>query len=140
MGPYPNSDGFVLDPTAAQAWVVSSAPDEPGDDYDLGIYSDYPPGSSGFSTYVNDSSFTGNATDFVVGQYGSALGPRYYPAVTRFAINGSGDNYGLDNSNDVGRTSASSTARWVAQTMPVGRLADVYEAYLTAGVTYRMLL
>ncbi|MEO5988442.1 MAG: FlgD immunoglobulin-like domain containing protein [Candidatus Eisenbacteria bacterium] len=140
FGIYPNSDGFALLPTYAQAWVTSAAPIAPGDDYDLYTYSDYASSSSGFSSFLAGSTYSGNRTDFVVGQYASALSPSYYPAVTRFSTAGGGNGFNLDNSNDVGRYSLSSSAQWTGQTMAAGRLADVYEAYLQAGVTYRMLL
>lgn len=139
-GGYPNSDGFSLTPTPFQAWVVSEAPFTPGDDYDMYAYSDYASSSSGFSTVAGWSYFGGNSTDFVVGQYGSATGVSYYPAGIRYAANGGGGGYAVDNSNDVGRYSLSSSATWAGQNLAANRLADVYEAYLLSGTTYRFLL
>lgn len=139
-GVYPNSDGFAFSPTFAQAWVVSSAGSVSGDDYDVSVYSDYSSSTAGFSSLVSSSTAGGNYTDFVVGQYASAYGTIYYPAVTRWYAGGGGNPYTLDNSNDVGRFSALPSAQWVGQTLASNRLADVYEAQLQAGVTYRMLL
>jgi hypothetical protein len=140
IGSYPNSDGFALTPTPFQAWVASEAPLTPGDDYDMYAYSDYASSSSGFSSLANWSYFGGNATDFVVGHYGSASGATYYPAAIRYATSGGGFGYALDNSNDVGRYSWTAPATWVGQNLAANRLADVYEANLFAGTTYRFLL
>lgn len=139
-GAYPNSDGFALSPTLAQAWVVSEAGWSPGDDYDLVAYTDYGGSTSGFSSMAADSYWGGNLTDFVVGHYGSATGASFYPAATRFNPAGGGNFFALDNSNDVGRFSSALTASWSGQTLAPYRLADVYEGYFLAGTLYHLLL
>ncbi len=138
-GTYANNDGFRLDPAYGQAWVASTAPEDPNDDYDVTVYSDYASSSSGYSSYLAGSYYAGNSTDFVVGHYSSAYFSTYFPAATRYYAY-YGGNYSVDNSNDIGRFSYGPSALWAGQVLGAGRLADVYEAFMAAGNTYRILL
>lgn len=133
----PNSDGAAFTRTAGYAWVTALAPLDPSDDYDLYLYDDYAGAASGFSNLRAYSAYGGNATEFVVGHY-SGTPATVYPAAVRYWA-GSYSFNDFDQSDAYGRNGGGAAA-FTAQTLAASRLADVYEAYLTAGETYRFRL
>ncbi len=133
----PNCDGAAFTRAGSYAWVTALAPLSPGDDYDLYAYDDYASSSSGFSNLRSVSASGGQYTDFVVGHY-SGTPTTIYTGAVRYAA-GAGGPFALDQSDALGRNS-SATGSYPGQTLDANRLADVYEAYLTAGQSYRFLL
>ncbi len=143
-GPFalPNADGMQYAHPATYAWVVAEAPTHAGDDYDLGVYSDYSGSTAGYSTVLAGSGWTSNSTDFVVGHY-QGTPTTVYPAVTRWSTAGGGNSFAIDQSDDVGRFGNSGPTGEIlfkSQTMAANRLADVYEGYFVVGLTYHILL
>jgi hypothetical protein len=132
--PLPNADGFLFTRPASFAWVVALAPGAPGDDYDLHVYDDYSGSQSGYSNLRGLSLLGDNLTDFVVGHY-SGTPTTLYPAAVRYAIGGGGQNFYVDQNNALGRN-AGGTGSFRGQQLVNRRLADVYEANLTAGSSY----
>jgi hypothetical protein len=132
--PLPNADGFAFTRPPLYAWVAALAPQTPGDDYDLHVYDDYQGSQSGYSNLRALSLYGGNSTDFVVGHY-NGTPTTLYPAAVRYAIGGGGQNFYIDQQNAEGRN-AGGTGSFRGQQLIIRRLADVYEANLTAGSSY----
>jgi hypothetical protein len=139
---YPNQDGhrFLRDPLFS--WVISVAPFNEGDDYDLLVHDDYFNSTAGFSSDLGVSGQFSNLTDFVVGHY---LGTptTLYPGVMRWDVYGGGGGYALDATDARHRDwrfdqQPHHTA--LGANLPAFRLADVYEAYLEAGTRYSFIL
>ncbi len=133
--PLPNSDGFQYTKTPF-AWVASLDPISPSDDYDLEVYDDYTGSTSGFSNRIAGSAYPAGHTDFVVGSF-TAPQPVVYPAAV--SLYPYGGNYLMDVTDSQGRVGPGSAA-YRNQVLPTNRLADVYEPYLTAGLTYYFTL
>jgi hypothetical protein len=131
----PNCDGMSFTRNTSYAWVTSLAPLIPGDDYDLYLYDDYNGSLSGFSNLRGESAYGGNATDFVVGHY-SGTPATVYPAAVRYAAPNA--YYFSADQIDASGRNAQDTGSWVNQVLADYRLTDVYEAYFTAGTTYRI--
>lgn len=135
---YPNSDGFSFTRNSSYAWVTAVAPHIPGDDYDLYVYDDFSGSTAGYSNYRGGSAAGGNYTDFVVGNY-FGTPTTLYPAAVRYGITYAGY-VSVDQIDASNGRNAFDTAAFTNQTMGDYRLADVYEGYLTAGVTYHIAL
>jgi len=134
----PNEDGFQFSRTPGYAWVMAIAGTGASDDYDLYLYSDYSGSSSGFSSVLTSSLYSGNLTDFVVGNF-SGTPVTMYPAAVRYDPAGGTGDYAIDQTDAAGRNAAGQ-ASYYYQDLSPNRLADVYEAYLTSGVTYYWML
>jgi hypothetical protein len=137
-GGIPNADGLTFTRAGGVAWVVSEAPFNGADDYDLLVYNNYLNSTSGFSTVIGSSNRGGNQTDFVVGHY-NGTPTTVYPAVTRFSISGGGGDFSADQADASGRNgdlSSTSSISWKPITLPANRLTDVYEAFMFSGTTY----
>jgi hypothetical protein len=137
-GAYKNGDGLSFARSSSHAWVVSEAPLNAGDDYDLFAYGDYMNSGQGFSVEAGNSQASGNHTDFVVGHYYQTP-QTVYPSITRFSIAGGGGPVATDQSDSQGRGADLTTSpglSWNSVTMPVNRLTDVYEIKMSAGTTY----
>jgi hypothetical protein len=134
----PSGDGFSFLRNGSYAWVTAIAPRAYGDDYDLYVYDDYAGSTSGFSNLVGSSIAGGNQTDFVVGHF-AGTPVTVYPAATRWSVGGGGQDFTVDQIDATGRN-ASEFGLWTGQLLVADRLADVYEANLTAGKTYTFRL
>ena len=130
---YPNSDGQSFTRGSSLAWVASVVGLNAGDDYDLYLYDDFVSSTSGFSNLRGSSAYGGNAVDFVVGHW-SGTPTTVYPAEIRYATTAAGY-YTSDQTDSYGRY-AVEVGSWPGQYLADYRLTDMYEAYLTAGVTY----
>lgn len=129
----PNTDGFQFARGGSVAWVSAVAPVVSGEDYDLYVYDDYANSTTGFSNIRGLSTSGGTYTDFVVGHY-SNTPTTLYPGVLSY-LKTPGGSFTLDQSDATGRN-AGAPATILSQTLPNGRLADVYELYMTMGQTY----
>ena len=131
--PLQNSDGFMFQrPNTSFAWVVSEAPNSANDDYDLTVFDDYSTSTSGFNNWLASAGNSGNRTDFIAGHY-AGTPATIYPAVTRFTSN-AGAGFDIDAIDAQGRnTTPNANTFWFDETIDVNRLANVYEAYMTAG-------
>lgn len=136
--PHPNSDGYQFARNPGVAWVVSLAPHEAADDYNLYLYDDYSGSQSGFSNLRSSSTLGAGAVDFVVGHAQGTPGT-LYPAAVRAGTAGGGGKLTLDPCDSEGRRSAAETAYWHNQQLR-HRLADVYEGYFEAGETIYLTL
>ncbi len=136
--PLPNEDGATFTRQSGVAWCVSEAPRNTDDDYDLLVYDDYTNATSGFSHEIGRSQLSDNATDYVVGHY-SGTPLTVDPAVIRFSVSGGSGDFALDQvdaRNRNGNLITTNAFSWTPITLPADRLADVYEANLSSGVTY----
>jgi hypothetical protein len=138
-GVLPNGDGFKFTRLPSYAWVVSMAPIDPADDYDLDVYDDFTGTTSGYSNRLLRSSQHSNTTEFVVGHW-SGTPFTLYPSVT--AISGGTGAMYVDQTDAYGHDSQSPAVDqiWPTQMLGAGRLADVYEFRLDAGKTYYVTL
>jgi hypothetical protein len=135
----PNCDGFVHTSPAGRAWVDASVPAGADDDYDLWSYSDYGGAESGFSQMINWSGRTNGRLDYVGGN-GLGGGNTRYLGVHAWQP-GSTSVYTIDNTDsDPGRVATTLPASWSGETLPLGRLVDVFEVTLSAGVEYQVTL
>jgi hypothetical protein len=135
--PEPNSHGFVLHP-GATAWGVAVAAPTLGQDVDLVAYDDYASSTSGFSHRVADSNGGTGRVDWVVGS--GALAPSIYPAVIAGAVKGTAGPYVMTSSDAAARRGTDETEQWAGQSMPAGKLLDVYDLDLVAGRVYHVTL
>lgn len=135
---HPNSDGLRFTPTAGYAWLSSLVPSVTDDDYDLFVYDDYAGSTSGFSNLRKDSQYGGNATEYVVAHY-YGTPDVIYPAAVYYSHT-TGAAYVADQTDALGRTgySAGGSVHFVNVTLAANRLADVFEGYFRAGVTYHI--
>jgi FlgD Ig-like domain len=137
-GVNPNSDGLSWTRQVGVAWVVSEAPVNVSDDYDLVVYNNYLGSTSGFSTVIGGSARSSNQTDYVVGHF-SGTPTTVYPAITRFSAGGGGGPFAADQSDARARNGNLNTTpafSWKPITLAANRLTDVYEAFMTSGLTY----
>lgn len=137
MMTYPNSDGMSFARPPSFAWVTGIAPHDPADDYDLIVYDDYSGSTSGFSNDIGYSNYGGNSVDFVVGHF-SGTPLVVYPAAIRYDM-GTGNLFSADQSDALSRQGGWN-AYFANQVLDPNRLVDVYEANLSAGVTYYFTL
>ena len=128
-----NADGIHHAHNTSLAWIVSAAPQSPGDDYDLWLATDYVGSTSGYSVFPTWSLWGGNSTEYVIGHF-QGTPADVYPEVTRAWFNAGGGGYSLDANNSNARFGGIGSV-WDAQSLPAGRLADVYELYMTSGST-----
>jgi hypothetical protein len=136
LGVHPNGDGFTFSRDPSFAWVVGSAPLSPADDVDLWVYDNYAGSTSGFSNVLKRSQLGGNAVDFVVGHFTNTP-TTVYPEIVR-GLNASGSVV-FDPMDAVDRNALDAGA-FADQVLAVHRVADVYEAGLTAGTEYTFWL
>ncbi len=134
----PNCDGMQFTHTAGVAWVVSLAPTNPLDSYDLFLYDDYANTLTGFSNLRKVSSAPSDLTDFVVGHY---LGTpaTVYPAAVRNASTEL-NRYNADQNDALGRRVSGASVQYLDQNLKANRLADVYEGLFSPGQTYHIVL
>lgn len=124
--PEPNADTFQ-GPNTNQPWVVSVAPLDPSDDYDLRLYSGF-----ALSPQIGASSQRGYGTEFIELPQSVSV-PTSYPAVVRDSVGAAG-NCLVDLATASGRVHFSpGDFSFLAQTLPVHRLADIYQFHVNAG-------
>lgn len=139
VGVYPNSSGRRYTRTVALEWVSALAPVSPGDDYDLYLYDDYASSTSGFSNLRKTSEYGSNLTEFVVGAFNST--PLVvYPAAIRYGVSGGAAGFSFDHNNAQARIGLGSGLAFRDQSLPSGRLADVFAVELAAGQRERFVL
>jgi hypothetical protein len=137
VGVLPNTDGFRYARDPAFAWVVSSAALSASDCFPLVVYDDYAGSEDGFSHAVASSDLCSDLTNFVVGHF-DATPASLYPAVTAFHAPAAAG-FAIDVIDANGRVGGPA-AGFPSQSLPAHRLADVFEAYLTAGQSATFVL
>jgi hypothetical protein len=137
-GADPNSDGLQYAPASGAAWVTAMAPLQAGDDYDLVVYDDYVGSTTGFSHAVASSAGRDDGTEYVVGARSGAPAT-VYPAVVLWSAGGGGGSYAADQTDSQDRAAAA-PAVYPDEVLEADRLANVYEAGLSAGNTYYLVL
>ncbi|MFH1845327.1 MAG: FlgD immunoglobulin-like domain containing protein [bacterium] len=137
MGAFANCDGFQYETPAELAWATAMCPETATDDYDLVVFSDYSGSQSGFSISFGGSGLLDGELDYVGGS-NTIGGNPVYPA-TLFYSGGAGG-FVIDAASSGGGHVASVPKHWDGETLPDGRLVDVYEAYLNGGTTYEVHL
>ncbi len=134
--PLPNSDGFVHAGANDYAWVTATCPDNAADDYDLIVYEDYGGAQSGFSVPWIQSGLSGGVVDYGGGA-AATTGVKRYPACVEFSGGAAG--YTMDAAGSYpGRYATATPVVWTGETLPAGRLVDVFEAELLAGEGYKV--
>ena len=136
-GIYPNNDGFAYTGPSGYAWVTALCPDDPDDDYDVLVYSDYVGAESGFSELFSWSYMLHGDTEYSGGVFTTG-GTTYYPAAVFF--DGGDAGFTIDAANSDGKISSSFPAIWPGETLPGNRLIDVFECLLGAGTNYVMTM
>jgi hypothetical protein len=129
---YPNSDGYQMQRANPWAWVVAEIATAPAADCDLLVYSDpWQGGDTGFSVEAARSTQGAGQLDFVVGTT-SSTNASLFPAVMRGSAGDAGGYY-LNWTDSDGQRDTTGDHAWIGS-VGSGRFAQVYEAWLTAGV------
>jgi FlgD Ig-like domain/IPT/TIG domain/Matrixin len=130
----PNSDGFYYTGSSDRAWASALCPDNAGDDFDLVVYSDYSGAQSGFSSVFSSSGKLAGLVDYAGGSRGTG-GTTHYPACILYAGGVAGYTQDAADSGP-GHLGTTVPVYWTDETLPNGRLVDVYEVNLVAGSEY----
>jgi hypothetical protein len=133
---YPNNVGYSMVRANSFAWVTAEIATSPTADCDLAVYSDpWTGGSTGFSIEAARSTQAAGQLDFVVGA-SSASPAGVYPAILRGTAGDVGGYY-LSWTDANGQRDSTADHAWTGA-LGSGAFAQVYEAWLSAGVPVRM--
>ena len=136
-GIYPNSDGFQRNTAAGYAWVAALGPAAATDDYDLRVYTNYAGSQSGFTALHGYSSYNHGYVDYVGGSSATA-GVPFYPAAVLYG--GGTGSFTQDTADSRPDKVSSTPANWPFEKLNAGRLVDIFEVDLDAGIEYTMAL
>jgi hypothetical protein len=128
----PNCSAFAFTRTPGTAWIVSVGSELPNPLFPLVLYDDYVNSTTGLSHELARSVRAGGPTNYVVGS-ASGAAATLYPAVMR-AVGSAPNAVSVAAADASGRQSANGIATWSGVSLPGHHSAQVYEAYLTAGV------
>lgn len=128
------------------AWLIAMAPrrgpspEGLSDDYDIRLYDDFVNVHEGFRHQIGASLTRGSGTDFIVGA-GLRSPPELLPLFVRYSARDSfPDSMYVDALESDGRRGPGDGASWLGQSIPSGRLADVYELDLPVGAPVTIFL
>ena len=137
--PRPNCDAYSFTRDLRYGWLAGIAPDNAGDRYQVGVFSDYLNASTGLQSLlaVAPEGLMGNS--YVVSSFRDAA-EAIYPTVTDRSAVGPRSGYWFTVTDSRGRQSSEPSASWPSETLARGRVGALYEGFFEVGHQYNIVL